>query len=101
MARLISAGTTGAATSLDFVIDNSRRHPVSMSANGIAGAETVTLQFYNGVAWVDYFKDGNTTAEQITTTNSMLSVWGVGQWRGVKSTTVAAVPIYLHTQADP
>lgn len=101
MAIEILAPTTGTGTSTEFKMTHAETSPHSISANGIAGAETVTLQFHNGVAWVDYYKDGNATPEQITVNNSMISIWGVGRWRGVKSATVAAVPIYLHSQVSP
>ena len=99
MASLLLGAQTGTGTSTKFLgID--KQLPVSVSCE-VAGAETATLQFYNGVNWVDFYKDGESSPVQITTTNSMISVWGTGIFRVVKSATAAAVPVYLHTISTP
>lgn len=101
MPELLLAAQTAVGNSAEFTLQDNRTLPVSLSADGIAGVETITLQFHNGVNWVDFYKDGNTDPERITITNSMLSIWGIGRFRGVKSITAASVPIYLHTPTNP
>lgn len=99
MASLLLDAQTGAGTSGEFLGIN-KQLPVSVSCE-VAGVEECTLQFYNGANWVDFYKDGETAPVQITTTNSMISVWGVGRFRVVKSATAASVPVFLHTFTSP
>ena len=99
MASLLLDAQTGAGTSGEFLGIN-KQLPVSVSCE-VAGVEVCTLQFFNGVNWVDFYKDGETDPVQITTTNSMISVWGSGRFRISKGATAASVPVFLHTISTP
>ena len=99
MASLLLDAQTGAGTSGEF-LGIQKQLPVSVSCE-VAGSEICTLQFFNGVNWVDFYKDGEASPVQITTTNSMISVWGIGRFRISKGVTAASVPVYLHTITSP
>ena len=99
MASLLLDAQTGVGISGEFLgIQN--KLPVSVSCE-VSGAEACTLQFFNGVNWVDFYKDGETDPVQITINNSMVSIWGTGRFRISKGATAAAVPIFLHTVTSP
>lgn len=102
MAIIKLAATTSALPSDPFTIQTPSELPVSITAPGLSGAaEYVTLQYFDGTSWHDYYEDDEATPKRITDKNSMLSVYAPGIWRGNKTATVAPVAINIHTHISP
>jgi len=101
MPRELLAAQTASGTSEEFTLYEPQFLPVSITAGGLAGAEVATLQYYDGAAWRDYYQDGNASPEQVTPTNSMITIYAPGRWRVTKSATVAAVAISMHSRSHP
>jgi len=101
MSKELLAAMTAAGTSDEFEMHLDRHFASSISAGGLVGSETVTLEYYDGTTWRDYYQDGESTPEQVTETNSMVTIYAPCRWRATKSVTAAAVAIMLHTKRNP
>jgi hypothetical protein len=84
MARMRLLPTTAAAVSNPFSVHSGES--LAVVASGLAGAETVVVQIYNGVDFVDLAESTAT----ITATSLTTSISSVGLYRVRKSATVAA-----------
>ena len=89
--RTLFAADTAAGNSLSFSVEGIRG--VTVMANGLAGAETATLEISadGGVTWFDATDASG--AIELTATQSTLLVVGPGDYRIAKSITAAAVAI--------
>ena len=84
MARMRLLPTTAAAVSNPFSVHSGES--LAVVASGLAGSETVVVQIYNGVDFVDLTESTAT----ITATSLTTSISSVGLYRVRKSATVAA-----------
>lgn len=99
MPRNILTATTSAAASQHVEVQSSDS-PIHFTCPGIAGAETGDLQKRNADGtFTDYYEEG--TQQQITATNTGLTVYGPGHWRINKSVTAASVPVEVSTYKTP
>lgn len=92
---------TEAGTSREFILYEPDFLPASLSAGGLSGAETVTLQYHDGSVWRDYYQDGEALPKQVMETNSLITICAPGRWRAIKSATAATVAIMMHNRSNP
>ena len=71
------------------------RLPVTLFAPGLAGAETVDIQISQdgGSTFTDVYQNG--AQVQLDATNNVISLFGPGHYKAVKSATSASVGVYL------
>jgi hypothetical protein len=99
MPNTILAATTDATQSGEVIVDKDTS-PVSFYCPGIAGAEAGDLQYKDaGGSWHDYYKDGS--QEQVTATNSEVTVYAMGIFRINKDATAGATSVEVSTNKKP
>jgi hypothetical protein len=99
MPETLLSATTSATASREVVVPDSA-NPVHFTCPGIAGSETGDLQKQQASGtFTDYWEDG--TQQQITATNSGLTVYGPGVYRINKSATAASVPVEASSPRTP
>lgn len=96
---LITAAT-GAATSEAFTFANRDQKPNTIFATGLAGVETIDVQFTvdNGSTWADCYCNGSKVS--LTATNNTLWLNVVGRFRLNKGVTAGAAGAVLVTEED-
>jgi hypothetical protein len=92
--------TASAANSEEIRVVEPDYRPAHFTAPGLATTETVTIQkkAADGT-WLDCYAEGS--VQQITATNSGITAYGPGVYRGAKSTTAAAVGVEVSTDKNP
>ncbi len=94
-AQVLVAPQTGAATSAAMQRSASDG-PCTIAAVGLAGAETVTVQILgaDGATWGSVL---SSPAVQLTASINTVVLTGPGNYRFVKSTTIAAVGVVAYS----
>lgn len=82
--KLIATGQTGAGQNIGAYPSN-RKLPITFIGVGITGSDTITLQVSHdgGTTFNNVYYDGSLM--QLTATNTLLTVYGPGIYRGTKS----------------
>lgn len=92
--------TKSAANSEEIRVIEPGYRPAHFTAPGLATTEAVTIQKRGADgAWSDCYVDGS--KQQVTATNSGITAYGPGMYRGAKSTTAAAVGVEVSTDKNP
>ena len=101
MALIVLAATTSAAQSEDFVVRGVNQVPhAHVTAPGIAGAETATIQKKDESGnYYDYYING--ALQQITATTTGIVIEAAGWYRVNKDATAASVSIEVSTPDSP
>lgn len=90
MAKIILAATTNSGFSSEFSVSKLGMTK-TVAANGLTGAEVVTIQWKDGSGnWITTSSSNNLTA-----TDPVRTIAGEGDYRLSKPTTVAAVSLSL------
>lgn len=92
--------TTAAVNSQTFSFTNKEGYPATLFAKGLAGVETIILQFTldNGANWTDVKCNASTVV--LSATNNVMALNVVGRYRLVKDTTAGAVTVVLQTAPE-
>lgn len=92
MSNTVLEAQTGAAT-VNFVINRNR--VVTLAADGLAGAEEVTIEHKRGASFVSATDWATASVIKLTATADMVKLDAPGEYRFNKPSTAGAVSLHL------
>lgn len=95
--KLIDAAT--ATATVEFIVGNDTRLPVSVISSGLAGVEKIAVNIHTGNGFTSYSPEG--AAIEITATVKQIAITSYGRFQFVKDASVGAVTLGIATGRNP